>query len=181
MRKLILAGMAVAMLAVPAVSMATASVASADVARYQTETATFTATQPYGVNDQFNNVWTHKVTVTVNPCDNTFSGTASITGANGEVNPTENWTGSFGPNNTISYKMSLDTGGFVSLTNGIADGVTINHPALSEANPYVDHVDMKFTTPVFTDSSNYKNHGEYVSSQGGGSDAAHSCIGMPIH
>ena len=30
-------------------------------------------------------------------------------------------------------------------------------------------------------SSNYKNHGEYVSSQGGGSDAAHSCIGMPIH
>ena len=30
-------------------------------------------------------------------------------------------------------------------------------------------------------SSNYRNHGEYVSSQGGGSDAAHSCIGMPIH
>ena len=41
MRKLILAGMAVAMLAVPAVSMATASVASADVARYQT-TSTIT-------------------------------------------------------------------------------------------------------------------------------------------
>jgi hypothetical protein len=30
-------------------------------------------------------------------------------------------------------------------------------------------------------TSNFKNHGEYVSSQGGGSDAAHSCIGMPIH
>jgi hypothetical protein len=29
-------------------------------------------------------------------------------------------------------------------------------------------------------TSNYKNHGEYVSSKGGGSDAAHSCIGMPI-
>ena len=27
----------------------------------------------------------------------------------------------------------------------------------------------------------FKNHGDYVSSQGGGSDAAHSCIGMPIH
>ena len=29
--------------------------------------------------------------------------------------------------------------------------------------------------------THFKNHGEYVSSQGGGSDAAHSCIGMPIH
>ena len=28
--------------------------------------------------------------------------------------------------------------------------------------------------------SDYKNHGDYVTSQGGGSDAAHSCIGMPI-
>ena len=26
----------------------------------------------------------------------------------------------------------------------------------------------------------YKNHGAYVSAMGGGSDAAHSCIGMPI-
>ena len=30
-------------------------------------------------------------------------------------------------------------------------------------------------------TSNFKNHGEYVSSMGGGDDAAHSCIGMPIH
>jgi hypothetical protein len=29
--------------------------------------------------------------------------------------------------------------------------------------------------------SNFKNHGDYVSSQGGGDDAAHSCIGMPTH
>ncbi len=28
--------------------------------------------------------------------------------------------------------------------------------------------------------SNFKNHGDYVSSVGGGSDAAHSCIGMPV-
>jgi hypothetical protein len=30
--------------------------------------------------------------------------------------------------------------------------------------------------PVVT----WNNHGEYVAAQGGGSDAAHSCIGMPI-
>ena len=30
-------------------------------------------------------------------------------------------------------------------------------------------------------TTNFKNHGDYVNSHGGGSDAAHSCIGMPIH
>ena len=29
-------------------------------------------------------------------------------------------------------------------------------------------------------SSTWKNHGEYVAAQGGGSDAAHSCIGKPV-
>jgi hypothetical protein len=33
--------------------------------------------------------------------------------------------------------------------------------------------------PVFTAITDYANHGAYVSANGGGSDAAHSCIGMP--
>ena len=41
-------------------------------------------------------------------------------------------------------------------------------------------IEMKVTNPIFTNTSNFKNHGDYVSSMGGGSDAAHSCIGMPI-
>ena len=32
-----------------------------------------------------------------------------------------------------------------------------------------------------TSSTSYKNHGECVSQMGGGADAAHSCIGMPIN
>ena len=68
MRKLILIGMAVAMLVVPAVS-------SADVQRYQTQTATFTVTQPANEYNQWNNLWTHDFTVTINPCDGTFTGT----------------------------------------------------------------------------------------------------------
>ena len=32
----------------------------------------------------------------------------------------------------------------------------------------------------FKDATQFKNHGDYVSSMGGGADAAHSCIGMPI-
>jgi len=30
-------------------------------------------------------------------------------------------------------------------------------------------------------STAYKNHGEYVAAMGGGADAAHSCIGMPVN
>jgi len=42
-------------------------------------------------------------------------------------------------------------------------------------------LEFKVTKPVFTNVSNWKNHGQYVSAQGGGADAAHSCIGMPIN
>ena len=35
-------------------------------------------------------------------------------------------------------------------------------------------------TSTFVRAKTWKNHGEYVAAQGGGSDAAHSCIGMPI-
>ena len=55
MKKFILAGMAVAMLAIPAV-------ASADVPRYQdADAATFTVTQPKDTTGQFDNVWRHDV------------------------------------------------------------------------------------------------------------------------
>ena len=35
-------------------------------------------------------------------------------------------------------------------------------------------------TVTSTSTSSYRNHGVYVSSTGGGIDAAHSCIGMPV-
>jgi len=44
-----------------------------------------------------------------------------------------------------------------------------------QVNTYVFDVVLNTTTV-----STYKNHGDYVSSMGGGSDAAHSCIGMPM-
>jgi len=44
-----------------------------------------------------------------------------------------------------------------------------------------DSLGLKWTVSFTTETSNFKNHGDYVSSQGGGSDAAHSCIGMPVH
>jgi hypothetical protein len=35
-------------------------------------------------------------------------------------------------------------------------------------------------TLVSTSTTSYANHGEFVAAMGGGDDAAHSCIGMPL-
>src|SRR4051812_28429415 len=75
MRKLIIAGMAVAMLAViPAA-------ASADVPRCAApvtgpSAATFSVLQPRAAFGQWENVWQHDYTVTVQP-DGTFTGTGT--------------------------------------------------------------------------------------------------------
>lgn len=187
MRKLILAVAGIAAVAVPTIAPA---LASADVARYQSQTATFTVTQPAGAYHQWGNVWTHSFTVTVNPCDKTFSGTGNITGSdqNGPVStPEESITGSFG-NGTVSFSATRGDGLVTTLANArtgdLGENAPITVATLSEGGSVVntpDAVEMKVSVPQVSNSSNYKNHGDYVSSQGGGSDAAHSCIGMPIH
>lgn len=66
-----------------------------------------------------------------------------------------------------------------TLDNAKTDGNTVT---LATTNPQVTwNVEMKVTTPELSDTSNFKNHGDYVSQQGGGADAAHSCIGVPIN
>ena len=77
--------------------------ASADVARYQTKTATFTVTQPSGAGGP----WTHEYTVTDNPCDNsdTFTGTGVVSGLDYDGLKTFNeWiTGTFNSDGTVSF------------------------------------------------------------------------------
>ena len=67
-----------------------------------TTTATFTVNQPKDTVNQFDNVWEHVYTVTVQP-DGTFAGTGSIT-ANGvgEVAWTETITGQFSTATTMA-------------------------------------------------------------------------------
>ena len=158
MKKLILAA---ALMAVA--SLAVAAFASAGVSRYQTQTSTLTVSAMGGA-------YVHTYTIKTNPCDNSFSGTGGITSLplsetiNGTLNG-QNITingaylGNYNPGYTWNYKGSL-SGGNASDSMG-------------------QTVPLTFTNNV-TDQSNFKNHGDYVSSQGGGSDAAHSCIGMPI-
>jgi hypothetical protein len=144
--------------------------------------ATFTATEPAGVVGDWSNVWTHTFKVNVNPCDNTFTGTGVQTGhdVQGDIpDQHETISGSFG-NGTASFTVvGHDNSIQWSLANATTDGRTIN---LATSDPVVNYpVQFKVTAPVFTTTSDYKNHGQYVSSLGGGSDAAHSCIGMPVN
>jgi len=170
MRKLIMfATAAMALLAIP-------SIASADTPRYQEQTATFTVLQPKDAVGQFDNVWRHEFSVVVNPCDGTFSGTAP-TYNNGATTPTwtEKVTGSFG-DGSVSFVTDPIGGGATFQVTGAPYGQSVLAVTTWTANI----VEMKASAPTFTSSSNFKNHGDYVKSQGGGSDAAHSCIGMPI-
>jgi hypothetical protein len=163
---------AAAMLAVPAVS-------SAKVDRYQEQTATFTVNQPKDAVSQWGNVWRHEFKVTVNPCDDTFVGTAP-TFDNGATTPTwtEKVTGSF-DNGKVSFVTDPIGGGATfKVKNAPMNNSIIRNV---ETTWTANEIEFKISPKTVTDSSDWKNHGEYVSSMGGGSDAAHSCIGMPIH
>jgi hypothetical protein len=171
MKKYILA-LAIAALA----SVALATTASADVPRYQSQTATFTVNQPKDIVGQFGNVWRHEFKVAVNPCDNTFSGTAP-TYDNGASSPTwtENVTGSFG-DNTVSFDTDPIGGGSTFKVTNAPYGTEV--PVVT--NWTANEVTMIASAPTFNTTSNYKNHGDYVKAQPDKNDAAHSCIGMPI-
>jgi hypothetical protein len=173
LKKIILA-VAVAAVAITAVATSVAS-AGGPPARYQTQTATFTVLQPRNAVGQYDDVWTHNYKITINPCDNTFSGTGDVTANNaGPVVWTESITGSFG-GNTVSFETIPNAGATFKVHNA-SYGVSVTADSTWTQNI----VEMKASTPGITGTSDYKNHGDYVSSQGGGSDAAHSCIGMPV-
>jgi hypothetical protein len=141
-------------------SLAVASFASADVARYQVATG-------LTVTAKFNGVtYVHTYTLNTN-CAGSFTGTGGIPSlplsetVNGTLNGqtiTINgaYLGNYNPGYTWKYTGSLN-GGNAS-------------DSMGQTVPLTFQLTM----------SNFKNHGDYVSSVGGGDDAAHSCIGMPI-
>lgn len=160
MRKLIAAVVsitAIAALAVPAM-------ASANVARYQTTDSMTLVTHYNGTN------FVHNYTITDNPCvDNTFTGVATggIVGGNGET-----------------IQGTWDANGGVTLDGQYLDGsgYTWHYSGpLTGGGTGSDSIGLKWTVTITTVKSDWKNHGQYVSAMGGGADAAHSCIGMPIN
>ena len=185
MRRFFIVAGAIAALAIP-------SVASADVARCEASvpvsttvtTATFTALQPKDTTHQFTNVWKHDFTVTVNP-DNTFIGTSTVSDNGGSFAWAESVTGKFTADRTL---ISFDTipvgGGATFKVTDAPYNVSVDVESTWTANT----IEMKITTPVFTDvvtttpgSESVKNHGQFVKAQGGGKIAAQACAGMPLN
>ena len=173
MKKIMLA-VAVAAVA----SLAVIGSASAGVERYQMQSMTITAVQPEGAVGQWQNVWTHTYNVTLNPCDRSISGVGALSGTVNGFYSSETIAGQLDGNAISFFTADRPDGVQYSLSNAPLDNSTVT---LAHSNP-VAPWDLEFkVSATKSNTSNYKNHGDYVSSQGGSSDAAHSCIGMPIH
>lgn len=150
------------MLALLAVLVGTlGATAGADVERYQVETRTYQIAVL--------GTYIHNYTVVVNPCD----GSIVIDGATpvGSGYYTEETVTGTLLNGIISFHSEYDGpynpdyswNGFFPIGGGALGG------------DYTGTV-----TLTGTSATDYRNHGQYVKAMGGGAEAAHSCIGMPI-
>jgi hypothetical protein len=125
--------------------------------------------------------------------DGSFDGTGLLTGYDApDAGVPTTITGQFDrANNTVSYVAKpADTDNHIScqLVNGVTDGNKVNAAVAldSQEGPSVG-VNFKVTEPVYTTvpgatttkTTEYKNHGEYVSKLGG-KVPAQACQGMPV-
>jgi len=145
---------------------------------------TFTVLHPREDVNQWAKVWIHEYTVTVHP-DGKFSGTgieynreAGI--AAGSV--TETISGTFSTTGTVTFTAFQGEGGQTSytVTNIKTDGIEVQDAVTVPVSPFGLPVQTRVTAPLFTaPTTTDLNHGQYVKSEGGGSDAAKKCAGMP--
>ena len=132
MRKLTIAGMALAVLAIiPAAASASPGVercqVTTTVAGPSVTTAKFTVTEPRGSKDDFSSFWTSSYEVQVSTDGKTFEGTGNLTDGAG-INVALTIKGTFNSDDTISYVAApADTDSPVRwvLENGKTDG-TVN-------------------------------------------------------
>jgi hypothetical protein len=171
MRKFILAALAASLAALAIVP----ALASADVQRYQMETATLTADLgPNVVRD-------HTYNITINPCDGTFTGTSDLASTGYD----ETIKGTLNNDGTVTFVAKYQPDSQAAYTGGQPYSWGMTDARLgAQANMWDSWGEnlpatASLSTPV--NATTYQNHGQYVSSVGGGADAAHSCIGMPIN
>ena len=162
--------------------------AGASVTRNETTTFTYTVGTSSAVNfylaADINQTTPYGQTavITFNPCDGSFSGTGTAY-PNNTATPTtiSGWaTGADTFTFTDSYTVGSQTDYMVTANitvndDGSFSGTWSDNYAGGQQTGTVDA-----GAPVMTGSSSWANHGQYVSSNGGGADAAHSCLGMPM-
>lgn len=190
MKKVITAGLAVAMLAVALPTAASADVPRCEAPVAEPATAKFTITQPAGQVGQWTNVFKYEFVVTVQP-NGSFAGTDTVYNPDGSLYVNETVTGKFTDSNNdgIADLVSLTTKRLSeqleyvdswTLVDAKMDGTTINYAA---SVPVVGwDIEQKVSPPVMSaPTTTDLNHGQYVKSQGGGSEAARACAGMPLN
>ena len=158
MRKLLITA---AVIAVLVGLLAAPALAGEGPERYQSETRTYQIAVL--------NTYIHNYTVTLNPCDGTIVIDGSTPVDSGYY--TEETVTGVLLNGVISFHSEYD--GPHDPTYSWNGSFPIAGGALS--GDYLGTV-----TLTGTSETEYKNHGQFVREMGGGADAAHSCIGMPV-
>ena len=155
MKKIILA-VAVAAVA----TMSIVSSASADVARYPTQTMTLTAVQPEGAVGQLNNVWTHTYNVDAEPVRQLVLGQRHAWGTlNGPYRHRDDRRPPRRERRQLHCEALLDSVVY-SLANAPLDNSTVTLATSNPVAPWALEFKVGKTNVV---SSNYRNHGDYVS------------------
>jgi|SRR3990172_7851195 len=160
--------------AVAALGATSVVAAPGGVERYQVTTNTYTLQLGYG----------HTYHVAISPCDDgSVSATGWQWGSDGNPlthNPDEDITATLtGGGTTITFNPSVYVGGW----GGSPYSWHGTFPVGGGWFAVYDSAGGTYWAQMTLDdsqTSTYKNHGAYVSAMGGGADAAHSCIGMPI-
>ena len=157
MRKILLGLAATAAIVAP-IAMATSADAAVErqcetavTSTVTTTTAKFTVLQPKGTTGQFNDVWNHVYTVTVQP-DGKFAGTGSITDNDGPIAWTETITGTFTDNDQdgTSDHVTFNTvpvggGATFAVTNAAMDSSTV----IAESTWADNIIEFHIAQPVF--------------------------------
>ena len=116
-------------------------------------------------------IYQHDYTIVMNPCDGSLTMTGGTPVDSGYYT-TETLTAAMDNNGLISFHSVYD--------GPHNPGYTYNGSFPSNSGALTgDYSGTVVRTSAFVEST-YKNHGDYVAAMGGGDDAAHSCIGMPI-
>ena len=115
----------------------------------------------------------HDWTITL--CDGSVSATGSQIGG-----PPEDITASLTDSGTqISFK-SVYVGGWGGQPYSWYGTFPVAGGTLNATDSQGGIYNGYQATPMGTSTTSYRNHGAYVAAMGGGSVAAHSCVGMPV-
>lgn len=176
MRRLLVALTAACLLG--AVAIVPVAAAPGGVARNQATTITYTMAGGYG----------HTYNVVINPCNGgTVSASGWQWGPGGDPAvhyPDEIITATLSVDGTmLTFNPAVYVGGW-PYNSGTAYSWWGTFPVVGGTFTASDSTGGVYPGIVITRTSTnvttWANHGAYVSSLGGGDDAAHSCIGMPI-